>query len=450
MDRLHPREAEAAVLGGIITKNALLEEVNLTENDFEFGPHGWVWRAMVDLHKAGTAIDELTLEHALSQRPSWYQDSTLLEKSGGIGFLSELALRCPNTENTIAYAEIVKEGSNLRRLQRLAGDVSARVERGDSYASVREMLLEVSEEAPGPGGTAATLADVKHTSSPGLNTGLGIEKYVPGGIPRDKVTTLFGESGHGKSTLKNAIMFNIARDGHRVMDVSLEDSATLTVARYLAQKHGLSYGQIAAGVVPAPELDDADKEVLGRIVDGSRLSGHIDDILRTVLQEQVSAVFIDYVQLLDGCHGDHVALAEAVSKSQRFAKEHNVAMVLVSQLKQDVAFRATQRDQQGRMVGDPRPAVGDCLGSSSLRTGTKLGIGLLYPFKYAKVPTHESGPYGTYARWANNYPGGIERAMEIYNSLVEVIVDKNIVGPSKVCVHARVEWESGKMTPFEM
>jgi KaiC/GvpD/RAD55 family RecA-like ATPase len=60
----------------------------------------------------------------------------------------------------------------------------------------------------------------------GLPSGIGLECLVPGGIPRDKVTTVFSDEGTFKTTLVTQIAYTIARSGP-VTVVTLEDSAEL-------------------------------------------------------------------------------------------------------------------------------------------------------------------------------------------------------------------------------
>ena len=234
------------------------------------------------------------------------------------------------------------------------------------------------------------------------------------------------------------------------MDVSLEDSSQLTYARFVAQGHGVPYGELAAGTRPMPEISELDREVLGRIVDGSRVAPDIKTIIKTAKAEQVAAVFIDYVQLIEGCSGDHATLAEAMRLMQLAAKDDGIGYVVVSQVKQDVNYRANTRDGQGRLVGDPRPTINDTLGSSSIRTHSKLGLAIFYPWKYCKAPTSSTGPYRAYTNWVNNYPAGVEAAMNLYQSVIEIIVDKNVLGPSKVAVHATVDWPTGLVTPIDL
>src|SRR5690606_22389734 len=120
----------------------------------------------------------------------------------------------------------------------------------------------------------------------GLPTGIGIEKYAPGGIPRDKVTMLFADTGTFKTTICNHMKITMAMHSHRVLDCSLEDSSELTAHRYLSRESGVPYGRIASG-----ELSDAERQRLGfldprkleiarNIVAGDTVAPRIKDIIR--------------------------------------------------------------------------------------------------------------------------------------------------------------------------
>lgn len=449
MDRLRPLEAERAVLGAIINKNELFQRLGVTEDDFFSPVHRRIYTAMVDLVEAGTAIDEVTLSNALISRPSWNLEKSQLEEVGGLAYVAQLGLCVPTVDNAHHYAGIVCEAAHLRRLQHIVETFDSRIAGGANAADLYALFAK--ETTPlGKGEPSPTLADVKPRPVAGLPTGLGIERFVPGGLPRDKVTVIYGETGSFKTTIKNHVLFSLARAGHRCLDVSLEDSSDLTLARYLAQRHSVPYGELAAQTVEAPPLDEDDKEILGRIVDGSTIRPSIDRVVAAARNEGVSAVFIDYIQLLEGCSSDHTELAEAMRKAQLAAKEDGIAYVFLSQVKQDVNYRATQRDGQGRIVGDPRPRINDTLGSSAIRTHAKLGLGVFRPWAYCPVPTNPNGPYGDYCEWVNNYPGGVEAAMALYPGLLEIIIGKNVMGPAQQTVHVMVDPATGKVRPYAL
>lgn len=453
MDRLHPGEAEATVLGGIIHDNENIDKLSwLGPEDFSSTRHSVIYRAMSDLRSSGAPIEPLSLEHYLSKQPNFRMDGNELESVNGFSYLAQLNLRCPTKDSVQYYAGIIKQASQLRRLRRLTADVHDRIAAGVELATVQGMLQEAVTVLGRPVSATepATLADVRlEQTAGGLPSGVGIELFVPGGIPRDKVTVLFGDTGQFKTSVKNAILFTMARSGFRCLDVSLEDSSNLTVARYLSQRTGIPYGAIAAGTVSAPALEEEDRQVLGRIVDGSRLAPRMVSLVAEAKRLAVAAVFVDYIQLLDGCSSDHTELAESMRLAQLSAARDGIAYIFVSQVKQDVRYRTLQRDNSGRSVGDPRPGIRDTLGSSAIGTHAKLGLGLFRPWAYCKAPTSESGPVGDYCKWLNNHLN-MEQALVEYENCVEIIVDKNVLGAAPATVRVQVDPPTGLVTPWDL
>lgn len=443
-----PYDAEMAVIGGVILDNKLFEKVSYLEpDDFHDARNQAVWEAVQTLAAAGAPIDEITLQEPLRHRGRL----ALI----GPTYLTELGLRCPTSDNTEHYAGVVKEHGNSRRLQLWASRLIARVDAGAGYPElVSEVGAKFDELAGSSHDSPGTLADVvagfgQRPPTQGLTTGLGIEHLVPGGIPSDKVTVLFGETGTFKTTIKNHILFTLARAGIKCLDATFEDSSELTAARYIAQLSSLPYGVLASGGCETPPVEESARLVATHIIDGSALRPDVPSIHRAARAAGVRAVFVDYLQLLDGCSQDHTEIAEVMRQAQLHARADNMAWVFLSQVKQDVHYRSLVRDKDGRLTGDPRPTINDCLGSSAIRTHSKLGLGVFRPWMYCKVPLRKDGPYGPYCSWVNNHPDGIERAMELYEGLLEIIVAKNVMGATGT-VRVLVDPPTGRITPLDL
>jgi len=117
----HHTDAEASILGGVILRNAVLDElVDLCVGDFYDPRHRVVFSAMRNLEERATPIDIVTLENEIAKAGK-------LAAIGGVAFLGELTLRVPTTENVRSYAEIVREKSLVRDMMLIA---SSLVEQG--------------------------------------------------------------------------------------------------------------------------------------------------------------------------------------------------------------------------------------------------------------------------------------------------------------------------------
>jgi replicative DNA helicase len=107
----HRREAEAAVLGGILTRGSDALDVVLEiigEDDFHVPSYQATFRAMCLIEERGDSIDVITLESQLRRTGE-------LELVGGIESLARLD-RYATAHNIKAHAEIILEASRLRAI----------------------------------------------------------------------------------------------------------------------------------------------------------------------------------------------------------------------------------------------------------------------------------------------------------------------------------------------
>ena len=107
---LEARDAEQAVLGAILLDNSALDRVGefLTLEDFFMPRHRNVFSAMLSLSKESKPVDTITLATVLEQKK-------LLEKVGGMEYLSSLDQISATAVNVDHHAKIVRELADVRR-----------------------------------------------------------------------------------------------------------------------------------------------------------------------------------------------------------------------------------------------------------------------------------------------------------------------------------------------
>ena len=433
--------AEQSLVGAAIRDQKVFHEAALQYRQFADPLCQVAWKAIGKCIEANVEVDEITVSDATNGKLS---PSDLSRYTISVGIV-----------NTAHWADIVRDSFIQEGVKQLSSNFSKWADQGmsgpDMLSKVQSQIevLEGSNARTLP--TLASLSEEECTrirNTPldklqGLPTGLGIERVVPGGIPPGKVTTIFGESGNFKTTVKNNIVLGIARAGHKVLDVSLEDANELTAHRFIAGCTGLNYGKIAAG-----DLTEGDRARLGlqkhhieaakNVILAGEILPNIDEVIRTARyyaqKEDLAAVVIDYVQLLESRNPRQTQkelLDEIMRKSQLAAKRDNLAYIIVSQVKQDVDQRV-----------DHKPRITDMIGSSAMRTASKLSIGVYRPSLYHKVPAKGSG----YEKLFSNHPHG----QEIYTNMLELHFLKNVLGEPKVVVHCNVNPGTGHIEPFDM
>lgn len=133
----HNLDAEASVLGGILLRSAIPDEIHdrLAPEDFYHPAHREIYAAMCEL--AGRkAIDTITLEEELKRTGK-------LIAVGGLGILSELLGRVSTADNIAHHAAIVRGKARALSLIQAARGIAAKG-LGD-YGEVDEYLAEAKD-----------------------------------------------------------------------------------------------------------------------------------------------------------------------------------------------------------------------------------------------------------------------------------------------------------------
>ncbi len=159
----------------------------------------------------------------------------------------------------------------------------------------------------------------------GLPSGIGLECLVPGGVPRDKVTTVFSDEGTFKTTLVTQMQYTMAQEGP-VVSISLEDSVQLCTHRMLGRHSGISFGRIHGGLLDADERQCVVDAYLAPVMRNMYIVDDIEPTMDRCMAAALAvpgcrALFIDYVQLLDG-RDQKTTIEDAMKAAQLFAKRH--------------------------------------------------------------------------------------------------------------------------------
>lgn len=431
--------AEEQLIAKALLDPKCFDEVALPYNNFFDPRKREIWKVLGELRSAGVPVDELSV----ATRCRGLSVSDLTELTCGASF----------TGDATALAHMIRSAYLERELLQLGATYSTWKQRGllpgEILGKLSEHLDNLSKNEKRELPTLLDLASKQRDSillrepddCVGLPSGIGIERVVPGGIPLDKVTTIFSESGNFKTTLVGNLATSFARSGYTGLWCSFEDSDELTAIRSLSQQTGVNYGTLAAGALTASEKQSLAKAAIpdwtGNLLLAGDIAPNIDEIIRTARyykqNKDLSFVIVDYIQLLEGSGklSERELLNQIMRKAQLSAKRDGIAYIFVSQVKQDV----DQRD-------DHRPRVTDMLGSSAMRTASKLLIGVYRPSLYRIEPNKKDPYYNLYV----NHPDG-ER---LYSEMLELHIMKNVLGEAMVVVHCTVNKSTGVITPFDM
>ncbi|HTE05487.1 MAG TPA: DnaB-like helicase N-terminal domain-containing protein, partial [Planctomycetota bacterium] len=136
LDRLPPQniEAEQCVLGSMLLDREMIGEVLLLidAEDFYMPGHAECFRVLSGLYDRNEPVDLVLVTNDLSSRGR-------LEAVGGVEFLVGLMESVPNAAHALAYARLVRDTSERRRLMGVATEILRDAQDG-SQRDVSELL----------------------------------------------------------------------------------------------------------------------------------------------------------------------------------------------------------------------------------------------------------------------------------------------------------------------
>ena len=369
----HSIEAEQAVLGGLMLDNEKWDAIadRVRAGDFYRANHRVLFQVMGELANDTQPLDLVTLGEALRVRG-------LVEQSGGLAYLAELAEATLSGSNVAAYADIVRERAMLRQLigaaNEIAGSAYAPEGRtsGDLLSLAEQAVFRISDErlqGDGPRpvtpllvGAKVRIEELSSDGNPitGVASGFGeLDEKTAGFQPSDLIV-IAGRPSMGKTALamniaEHAVMHD-RDDPHAVLVFSLEQSAEQLAMRLLSSVGGIDHGRMRSGQMPDddwPRFDSAVGQLTGRplyLDDTPALTAH--DILvrsRRVRREsggQVKLIVVDYMQLMrpsQKAESRALELSEISSRLKAIAKEMRCPVVALSQLNRAPEARENKR-----------------------------------------------------------------------------------------------------------
>lgn len=395
-DRIPPQniESEQAVLGAIFLEPqslTLASEILIPE-DFYRGSHQRIYSAMLKLSDQGKAVDLITVTAELAA-------SNILEDTGGVSYLSELASSVPTAANIEYYAKIVEEKSLLRRLIRtatgIAQDGYSREDEVEVLLSEAEKsILEVSQRKNA--GAFHNIKDVlvrtydnievmhnRKGDITGIATGFAELDKMTAGFQRNDLIIVGARPSVGKTAFALNIAQNVAtKTGENIAIFSLEMGAEQLVMRMLCAEGNIDAQRLRTG-----SLTDEDWGKLtmamgslsnaGIFIDdtpGVRITDIRSKCRRLKQEHGLGMILIDYLQLILGSGRSGENRQQEVSEISRslkqLARELQVPVIALSQLSRGVEQRQ-----------DKRPMMSDIRESGSIEQDADI-VAFLYRDDY--------------------------------------------------------------------
>ncbi len=380
----HSIEAEQSVLGGILLDNPsyLTIAALVSDDDFYRQDHQLIFRAMKDMAADQQAIDVLTVSEWMKGRLDQGSKRSFFDIIGGLAYLGDLAKDTPSSANIAQYAKIVRTYSLKRQIISLTNTLQTQAfQHGSDETALTQLLeqatsgffnLEQLKAAAKQGFTPIKQA-VKDqlTVLQGLRNNDGsqllgatstldaLDQHLSG-FEKGKVYVIAGRPAMGKTTLGLNLVEGIAHSTKGVIAVfSLEMNTGQIIEKMMSSQGQVNFSHLRnPWELSATEWDSINKGVkklrgMDIFFDDSATQSPAD--LRTRCRRLVretgkplSAILIDYVQLMHGSSGKNYVNREAEVSAisgeiRALAKDFNCPVILLSQLNRSVEGRPNKR-----------------------------------------------------------------------------------------------------------
>ncbi len=389
----HNTDVEASILGGILLRNEVLLQLETLEiDDFYDHKHKVVFEAVRNLEASARPIDVVTLENEVEKKGK-------LDAIGGIAFLSELALRVPTVDNVLAYADIVRDHSQARKLILASSEI---VEKGyednlevrdyldDAEAKIFEVTQRKDKSGPEPIKSLVkkvfSSLDERFKAEGGITgvpTGFTDLDLRTAGLQPTELIILAARPAMGKTSFAMSLAQNAATSaGWPCLVFSLEMSSTQLAERMLCSEarvdsSALRRGQLqrqdmtnltyaAATLSKAPILiDDTPALSLREVRARARRFRSNKELFAG---KKCGLILIDYLQLMRGSpQAAKASREQEISEISRglksLAKEIDCPVLALSQLNRSLEQRTDKRPQLSDLrecvTGDTLVAIAD-------------------------------------------------------------------------------------------
>ena len=414
----HAPEAERSVLGSMLLEpNALeLASEQLRAEDFYIPANETIFTSMIRIRLAGNAVDLVTLSSDL-------ESHGMLERAGGLTYLSDLMSFVPSAANVQNYIDIVAGKSIQRRLIRAGSEImqdgmndeknleetlndAERRIYDISMRNANDALVPLESIVPAAFNEIGELMSRKGKIT-GVASGFPDLDRMTNGFQKSDLVVIAGRPAMGKTSFAvNIAQYAALHDERTVAVFSMEMSAEQLVMRMLCTEASVESQRIKEGL-----MEDAELTRLMEVMDPmSRASLYIDDTGNLTVPEirskcrrlkartGLDLVVIDYMQLMQSASSRRsdsrmAEISEITRSLKLLARELDVPILLLSQLNRGPETRQ-----------DHTPMISDLRESGSIEQDADMVILLYRPQVYDEtldntseiiIAKHRHGPTGT-------------------------------------------------------
>jgi replicative DNA helicase len=418
-------DAEQAVLGALMLSEEAYDRIadKVSAEDFYRQDHRILYGAIAALKERGQPCDAVTLGEYLERNEQ-------SEAVGGLGYVIEIANNTPGAANVLAYAEIVREKSILRRLMeagtRIVEDVLAPEGRSSEelLQEAEQRVFEISEHGKRGRSSFVPVSEalkqayrtIEHRYSnkgtlSGLDTGFADLNRMTDGLQAGELIIVAARPSMGKTSFAMNIAEHVAiQSGLPVAIFSMEMPVAQLALRMIS-----SLGRVDQKRLRNGDLSDEDwPRVTSAITLLTQARLFIDDTAglspaelrartrRLKREHGLGLIVVDYLQLMQvpGNRENRATEISEISRSLKaLAKEMNIPVIALSQLNRSLEQRQ-----------DKRPIMADLRESGAIEQDADL-ICFIYRDEYYHpdspkkgiaeiiIAKHRNGPTGSMELW---------------------------------------------------
>jgi len=399
----------------------LSASIDLNNDDFYDKRHKFIYMAIEQLNKKHKPIDIVTLTDELN-------NSKLIDKAGGVEYISTLLDKLPTSENLEHYAEIVKSKSLLRKLIFICNSTITKC--FDNPSDVNQLIDEAEKNIfdvniekisssliPIKKSLSIIIDQVgKRSNSIGEISGIPSGYYdldqLTDGFHNSELIVIAARPSMGKTSLAlNMASKSALKHNKKIGVFSSEMNQISIVERMLCSEASIDQTRFRKGLLKTDEIEKLIREA-ERLYETVIIFDDTPNISilelrskarRMVLDFGIEIVFIDYLQLVtvdDSMRRSprHEQIAYVSRSLKALARELNIPVVALAQLNRDIEARGEEA----------RPRLSDLKDSGSIEQDADLILFI------SKAKTN--------SEYAENEDTNSE--------LREIIIGKNRMGPT--------------------
>jgi replicative DNA helicase len=326
-------ETEQASLGSCLIDKTALDTTfeTMKINDYYSTNHQIIFRNIIELVRLNSVVDMITL-------PVYLQDKNLLEKIGGVTYLTHLINSVPTPANIENYNLIIKKHSNMRKtLFTLEKLKAGKIDTTQALEMINRIpIVEINEED-----LKTLLKNTLLVSGNGVAHKFKItalNTYL-GGVDKGEIITIGGFTSQGKTSfaIQLAIDFIDGGEGKKVLYCTSEMTPLETSRRILANSMPKNLMEFRKG-----NFETGDKEALESIANiigdtwqlNIKKVFDVEDIKKYIRKYSPDIVFVDYLQNLDrrGARSDYERVTGNIKDLQGITLEKEITTFVLSQL----------------------------------------------------------------------------------------------------------------------